>query len=50
MQVSGGLERLQVLPHLDVVDPAARQVWRSTCSTAPDVLAQTIDSTGSETP
>jgi hypothetical protein len=50
MQVAGGLEMSQVLTHPCVIDPAGRQAWRSRCSTAPDVLAQTIESAGPETP
>ena len=42
MQLFVGLDVSQVLTHLCVVDPGGRQVWRGKCSTAPDVLAQTI--------
>ena len=42
IQSSVGLDASQVLIHLCFVDPDGRQVCGGKCSTAPDVLAQTI--------
>ena len=42
IQSSVGLDASQVFTHLCFVDPDGRQVCRGKCSTAPDVLAQTL--------
>ena len=43
MQLFVGLDVSQVSTHLCVVDPDGKQAWRGKCSTDPDVLARTIE-------